>query len=86
MRSILAFLVDIRRLAVPYFRGEDRWPGRVLLATVVLLELATVFLNVQFNEWRFLRRQERHLTALAARRSCLLGVDGECDCGFRLLD
>ncbi len=51
MRSILAFLVDIRRLAVPYFMGEDRWPGRVLVAAVVLLELASVFLNVQFNEW-----------------------------------
>ena len=51
MRSILAFLVDIRRLAVPYFMGEDRWPGRALLAAVVLLELASVFLNVQFNEW-----------------------------------
>ncbi len=51
MRSILAFLADIRRLAIPYFMGEDRWPGRILLATVVLLELASVFLNVQFNQW-----------------------------------
>ena len=51
MRSILAFLADVRRLAVPYFNGEDRWPGRALLAAVVFLELATVFLNVQFNEW-----------------------------------
>jgi vitamin B12/bleomycin/antimicrobial peptide transport system ATP-binding/permease protein len=51
VRSIFTFLADIRRLAVPYFNGEDRWPGRALLAAVVLLELATVFLNVQFNEW-----------------------------------
>ncbi|HLL26985.1 MAG TPA: ABC transporter ATP-binding protein/permease [Xanthobacteraceae bacterium] len=51
MRSILAFLAEVRRLAVPYFKGEDRWPGRALLAAVILLELATVFLNVQFNEW-----------------------------------
>jgi vitamin B12/bleomycin/antimicrobial peptide transport system ATP-binding/permease protein len=51
LRSILAFLADVRRLAVPYFNGEDRWPGRLLLAAVVFLELATVFLNVQFNEW-----------------------------------
>jgi len=51
LRSIFAFLADIRRLAVPYFRGEDRWPGRALLAAVIFLELATVFLNVQFNEW-----------------------------------
>jgi putative ATP-binding cassette transporter len=51
LRSIFAFLTDIRRLAVPYFMGEDRWPGRALVATVVSLELASVFLNVQFNEW-----------------------------------
>lgn len=51
MRSILAFLADIRRLIVPYFMGEDRWPGRILVTTVVLLELASVFLNVQFNQW-----------------------------------
>jgi len=51
LRSIFAFLADVRRLAVPYFMGEDRWPGRALLAAVIFLELATVFLNVQFNEW-----------------------------------
>lgn len=51
MRSIFAFLAEVRRLAVPYFKGEDRWPGRALLAAVIFLELASVFLNVQFNEW-----------------------------------
>jgi putative ATP-binding cassette transporter len=51
LRSIFAFLAEIRRLALPYFRGEDRWPGRALLAAVIFLELASVFLNVQFNEW-----------------------------------
>jgi vitamin B12/bleomycin/antimicrobial peptide transport system ATP-binding/permease protein len=51
LNSIAAFLADIRRLAVPYFWGEDRWPGRALLAAVIFLELASVFLNVQFNEW-----------------------------------
>ena len=51
MRSIFAFLADICRLAVPYFMGEDRRAGRLLLATVIFLELASVYLNVQFNEW-----------------------------------
>ena len=51
MRSILAFLANIRRLAVPYFMGEDRWAGRVLVAAVIFLELASVYLTVQFNEW-----------------------------------
>lgn len=51
MRSIFAFLAEVRRLAFPYFKGEDRWPGRALLAAVIFLELASVFLNVQFNAW-----------------------------------
>ena len=51
MRSIFAFLAEVRRLAAPYFWGEDRWAGRALLAAVIFLELASVFLNVQFNEW-----------------------------------
>ncbi len=51
MRSIFAFLADARRLAVPYFFGEDRFAGRLLLAGVIFLELASVFLNVQFNAW-----------------------------------
>ncbi len=51
MRSIIVFLAEVRRLAAPYFMGEDRWAGRALLAAVILLELASVYLNVQFNEW-----------------------------------
>ena len=51
MRSIFVFLAEVRRLAFPYFMGEDRWAGRALLAVVIFLELASVYLNVQFNEW-----------------------------------
>ncbi len=51
MRQLLATFADVRRLAVPYFMGEDRWPGRLLLAAVIGLELGTVALNVLFNEW-----------------------------------
>jgi len=51
LRSIFAFFAEVRRLATPYFKGEDRWAGRALLAAVIFLELASVFLNVQFNEW-----------------------------------
>lgn len=51
MRPILDFLAEVRRLAVPYFMGEDRRAGRLLLAAVIFLELASVYLNVQFNEW-----------------------------------
>src|SRR5262249_49600167 len=31
--------------------GEDRWAGRFLLAAVIGLELASVALNVLFNDW-----------------------------------
>jgi putative ATP-binding cassette transporter len=38
-------------IALPYYRSEDRWAGRVLLATVIALQLFQVWLNVQFNTW-----------------------------------
>jgi putative ATP-binding cassette transporter len=50
-KSIVSTLVTIWRLAVPYFRSEDRWPGRVLLVAVIAAELAQVTINVLLNEW-----------------------------------
>lgn len=44
-------LAAIWRLALPYFQSEDRWPGRILLAAVVLIELAVVGLTVLVNQW-----------------------------------
>ncbi|MGD9501335.1 MAG: ABC transporter ATP-binding protein/permease [Methyloceanibacter sp.] len=38
-------------MALPYYRSEDRWAGRVLLSAVVALQLFQVWLNVQFNAW-----------------------------------
>jgi putative ATP-binding cassette transporter len=38
-------------LAIPYFRSEDRWYGRVLLAAVIVIELAIVAINVILNTW-----------------------------------
>jgi len=51
LRALLAALADIRRVAMPYFRGEDRRAGWILLAAVIGLELSIVALNVQFNSW-----------------------------------
>ncbi len=51
MQGIASTLAIIWRLAVPYFRSEDRWPGRILLAAVVGIELGMVGLNVAFNYW-----------------------------------
>jgi putative ATP-binding cassette transporter len=39
------------RIASPYFRSEDKWAGRGLLAAVIVLELGGVFLTVLFNRW-----------------------------------
>jgi putative ATP-binding cassette transporter len=38
-------------LAAPYFRSEERWKARGLLLAIVLLNLGTVYMAVQFNEW-----------------------------------
>jgi len=44
-------LAAVWRIAAPYFRSEDKWAGRALLAAVIVLELAGVFLTVLFNRW-----------------------------------
>jgi putative ATP-binding cassette transporter len=44
-------LATIRRLAMPYFRSEDRWSGRVLLAAVIAIELMVVGITVLLNTW-----------------------------------
>jgi len=41
----------IWRLASPYFSSEDKWPGRILLAAVVAIELSIVGINVLLNSW-----------------------------------
>jgi putative ATP-binding cassette transporter len=48
LRSTLA---TIWRLAHPYFYAEDRFAGRILLAAVVAIELATIGINVLINQW-----------------------------------
>ncbi len=47
----LKLLRDIRDLAVPYFRSEERWIGLGLLGAVIVLELAWVYATVLLNEW-----------------------------------
>jgi putative ATP-binding cassette transporter len=49
--GIAATLATIWRLAAPYFRSEDRWAGRVLLASVIVIELALVAVDVMINQW-----------------------------------
>ena len=51
MKRLLATIATIWRLAAPYFRSEDGWAGRALLAAVIGMELGIVALNVMFNQW-----------------------------------
>ena len=51
MKRLIATLATIGRLALPYFRSEDRWPGRILLAAVIAIELSIVAINVILNQW-----------------------------------
>ena len=51
MNRFLSTLATIWRLSVPYFRSEDRWRGRVLLASVIAIELSLVGIDVLINQW-----------------------------------
>jgi len=51
LRALLASLAEIRRIAMPYFRGEDRRAGWLLLVSVIAFELGIVALNVLINAW-----------------------------------
>jgi putative ATP-binding cassette transporter len=48
---LLSTLAIIWRLAHPYFFSEDRWPGRILLAAVIAIELSIVSITVMINQW-----------------------------------
>jgi putative ATP-binding cassette transporter len=51
LTRLLSTLATIWRLAIPYFRSEDRLAGRALLAAVVAIELAVVGVTVLINQW-----------------------------------
>jgi vitamin B12/bleomycin/antimicrobial peptide transport system ATP-binding/permease protein len=38
-------------LSLPYFKSEVKWKARAMLAAIVLLNLGTVFMLVQLNDW-----------------------------------
>jgi putative ATP-binding cassette transporter len=52
VKRIVSALATIWRLAVPYFRSEDKWAGIILLTAVVAIELGTVAIDVLINQWR----------------------------------
>ena len=51
MTGFISSLSTIARLAIPYFRSEDRWPGRILLASVITCQLSLVGIAVLLNAW-----------------------------------
>jgi len=51
MQPILAALRTFLHLALPYFRSEERWAARGLLAGVVVAEFGVVYALVAFNQW-----------------------------------
>ena len=62
MKRLAATLATIWRLAIPYFRSEDRWAGRLLLGAVVAIELSIVAITVILNQWynRFYNTLQDH--------------------------
>ena len=38
-------------LTLPYFQSEDKWKARAMLAAIVALNLGSVFMLVQINDW-----------------------------------
>jgi putative ATP-binding cassette transporter len=66
MRKLRLFLRDLWALTRPYWVGEDRLPGLVLLIAIVSISLFLVYLNVRLNAWNgdfFNALQDRDETA-----------------------
>jgi putative ATP-binding cassette transporter len=51
LTSFKVFLGRVWALAVPFFRSEQRWQARGLLAAIVALNLAAVYMLVLLNDW-----------------------------------
>ena len=62
MKRLASTLATIWQLSSPYFRSEDRWPGRLLLGSVVTIELSIVAITVILNQWynRFYNTLQDH--------------------------
>jgi putative ATP-binding cassette transporter len=51
VKNISSTLATVWRIAAPYFRSEDKWAGRALLAAVIAIELGIVGITVLLNQW-----------------------------------
>ena len=51
MRGVGSFLRDAWRLAVPYFKSEEKWRARGLLLVIIALNLSLVGMSVVLSYW-----------------------------------
>ncbi|HUN96246.1 MAG TPA: ABC transporter ATP-binding protein/permease [Bradyrhizobium sp.] len=52
MNNIRSTLAAVWRIAIPYFRSEDKLAGGALLASVIAIQLSLVAIDVLLNQWR----------------------------------
>ena len=50
-RAFREFAGKAWRLSTPYFSSDEKWKARALLAAIVALNLAAVYMLVLLNEW-----------------------------------
>src|SRR4030088_181054 len=79
VKGLASTLGIIWHLALPYFKSEERWAGRALLAAVVAMELCKVALDVLLNLWNnkfYNALQDRDWDAFVYQLSyfCVLAV------------
>lgn len=51
LQNFRRFAAQVWALALPYFQSEDKWKARGLLAAIVVLNLAAVYMLVLINDW-----------------------------------
>jgi putative ATP-binding cassette transporter len=51
VKGMISTLATVWRIASPYFWSEERWMARILLASVIAIELAIVGITVLINSW-----------------------------------
>ena len=50
-KNFSAFLKRVWALSAPYFKSDEKWKARGLLAAIVVLNLASVYMLVLLNDW-----------------------------------
>ena len=51
LKNFGAFLKRVWALSAPYFRSDDKWKARAMLAGIVVLNLGAVYMLVLLNDW-----------------------------------